>query len=426
MVKIEWANHASYITEVDGVRIITDPWLDGRVFNESWSLLSPTSEKHINLDNIDFIWFSHEHPDHFFPPFLKRIPAANRAKITVLYHETIDKKVKTYCENAGFKKVIEMKAWDKVKITENVSLICATVVNDRDSWLVLKYKDFTLVNLNDCVIRTHEELAPIRKVAGDKIDILLTQFSYAAFAGNRGDEIEMRKSAQDSINKMTMQIEYLQPKYVIPFASYVWFCHRDNFYLNACANRLEDVYRLISEHLKTPCTVLYNGETWEYGAPHDSMASMHKYQIDGEKVNESNVTIPAEINPAMLKTACDAFVKRALELNNKKKLLTYAPLSVYVTDLQKSFALSYKAGLQEINKHEDSCDVAMCSQSLKYCLDFLWGFETITIAGTYQKPKGGNFQNYLEYEWISNLNNTGKRMGGLLERGLTRLKQLVS
>jgi hypothetical protein len=38
------------------------------------------------------------------------------------------------------------------------------------------------------------------------------------------------------------------------------------------------------------------------------------------------------------------------------------------------------------------------------------------VAGTFEKPEKGNFKNVLEYQWINNLNNKGKRMEGILKR----------
>ena len=45
-MNIKWVNHASYILEYEDIKLITDPWLDGRVFNESWALLSETNFKY--------------------------------------------------------------------------------------------------------------------------------------------------------------------------------------------------------------------------------------------------------------------------------------------------------------------------------------------------------------------------------------------
>ena len=91
MTKIEFVNHASYIIEHGGIRLITDPWIEGTAFNEGWSLIEPTHLQYTDFKDITHIWFSHEHPDHFSPPNLKSIPEELRKNITVLFQYTKDK-----------------------------------------------------------------------------------------------------------------------------------------------------------------------------------------------------------------------------------------------------------------------------------------------------------------------------------------------
>ena len=73
-MQIEFVNHASYIVEVKGKKLITDPWLEFRAFNEGWELLSETKFSYEDFKDIDYIWFSHEHPDHFVPLVIRKIP----------------------------------------------------------------------------------------------------------------------------------------------------------------------------------------------------------------------------------------------------------------------------------------------------------------------------------------------------------------
>lgn len=66
------------------------------------------------MDGEDFqyvthIWFSHEHPDHFAPGNLFKIPKKFREKTTVLYQETMDRKVAAFCKKLEFKAIVELK-----------------------------------------------------------------------------------------------------------------------------------------------------------------------------------------------------------------------------------------------------------------------------------------------------------------------------
>ena len=90
--------------------VIMDPWLEGSVFDESWSLLAPSIFTNRDFETITHIWFSHEHPDHFFPPNLLRIPAEIRARIHVIFQPTIDRRVVDFCRKVGFASVAELPA----------------------------------------------------------------------------------------------------------------------------------------------------------------------------------------------------------------------------------------------------------------------------------------------------------------------------
>ena len=73
--KIQLINHASvYLKLSKDLNLLTDPWYDGSAFDDGWSLLYENDEKLILeiLDKINFIYISHEHPDHFSISFFKK------------------------------------------------------------------------------------------------------------------------------------------------------------------------------------------------------------------------------------------------------------------------------------------------------------------------------------------------------------------
>ena len=64
MSKVKFLNHSSVIIEHKKIKILCDPWFKGKAFNDSWKLLYENSHD-INKLDFDYIWISHEHPDHF-------------------------------------------------------------------------------------------------------------------------------------------------------------------------------------------------------------------------------------------------------------------------------------------------------------------------------------------------------------------------
>src|ERR1700687_2667586 len=121
----EWVNHASFIVESGPVRLICDPWLEGTAFNNGWSLVAPTKLSYEDFASITHIWFSHEHPDHFSPPNLKKIPEEYRRKITVLFHETSDKRVAGVCRSLNFR-VQELPNCGSVNLAGDFRILCGT------------------------------------------------------------------------------------------------------------------------------------------------------------------------------------------------------------------------------------------------------------------------------------------------------------
>ena len=73
-MQIEMISHASVIVRSGEMALWTDPWLLGKAFNNSWTLLVPPALPPERYEEITHIWISHEHPDHFSVPTLSRCP----------------------------------------------------------------------------------------------------------------------------------------------------------------------------------------------------------------------------------------------------------------------------------------------------------------------------------------------------------------
>jgi hypothetical protein len=420
-MKITWVNHASFIVECHGISLIVDPWIEGRVFNESWEHISNTVLTYDQFDKITHIWFSHEHPDHFYPPNLKKIPKNIREKITVLYQKTEDGKVINFCKNLGFK-VLEMIPWQPLFLTPQIKLLNASVSNDSDSWLYFESNDGSFLNLNDCVFNKKEDLVEIKNKIG-QVDLLFTQFSYANWVGNKDDFQLKQKSALEKLSEIKSHIDVFKPKYTIPFASFVWFCNIDNFHMNAYVNKIDAVTKFIELNHSIPI-VMYPGNVWILNDKWDNHAPINAYLSDFEsKRNNHNLVNFEEVSFQKLWEAAENYRIRHLKKNNRNKLLSYKPFKAFLTDANYCVSFSYRNGLKMIeNDQYANADISFASQNLKYCFDFDWGWSTIMVAGTFEKPSNGNFQNVAEYQWISNLNNVGKVMPGLWKRLLMKFK----
>ena len=152
-----------------------------------------------------------------------------------------------------------------------------------DSWSYIRTPDGTILNLNDCTVNTPEEVEQVKSLIG-AVDVLLTQFSISAWDGNIED-LERRKSgARTMLERTHMQANLFDAKYLIPFASYIWFCHEENAYMNEAFLPIREVASTLEEKADAKTIFLYPSDTWEMGADHDSTSAIEKYSVDQESI----------------------------------------------------------------------------------------------------------------------------------------------
>lgn len=414
-MKIEFVNHSSFVIDTHGIRLICDPWLDGTVFNQGWALLAETQFKYEDFRNITHIWFSHEHPDHFFPPNLKKIAPEERARITVLFQQTRDGQVAALCRKLGFKEVVELPFHDWTEIAPGLEILCRAQAADWgecDSWLCVRSEECTLLNINDCEVNSTRVAENISKLVGP-VDVLSTQYSYANFEGNAENVEERQRGAANKLGYAITQTRAIKPKFVIPFASFVWFCHEENFYMNDSANRIGDVADAIRAKTDAEPIVLYPGDAWTVGEEHDSTNAISRWNREYEDLDSRPLLSSAEVSPEELLEAGRIYFKKRREkvssfishvhsaavvhplrgirdrqernfLNNLSSflLLQAKPAYLWITDHEAAYELT-GSGLRTIDLTEEQTDVSLSAESLLFCFKFPWGCETLQINGRF-------------------------------------------
>jgi hypothetical protein len=247
----------------------------------------------------------------------------------------------------------------------------------------------TLLNMNDCVFDHPNELAAIQAKVG-KVDVLLSQFSYANWVGNPGDHASHREHAERKRQEIREQIERFKPATFVPFASFIYFAHVENFFMNRAVNRIRDVYEFATVELKAPTAVLYPGDLWTVGAPRDSSESLLRYELDFDRANRAPAETTPSIPLAKLQQAAHTFLKKSSYRNTRLLLKALSPSVVRLRDLGIDVELSYRHGIVEVNGKQ--ADIILSSDSLLYCLNHDWGGECLAINGRYEIPAGANPQ----------------------------------
>ena len=222
--RIRFLNHSCIVLESPATRILCDPWFEGTAFNDGWRLLVEHSHR-IDAIDCDYIWLSHEHPDHFSIPTLRGLGAPRR----FLYQKTRDGKVRAFL-NAKGHTCTEMD--EGVTYTFGDLRQTIYVSDGYDSAAVVEFPDGSVfLNANDARLEMGGNIERIRS-RHPRIDVLAAQFSYANWAGNIGDEATPVHQQDLVIARLKTYIEAFQPKKLILFASFVHYAHEENFYWN--------------------------------------------------------------------------------------------------------------------------------------------------------------------------------------------------
>lgn len=408
---IQWVNHAAFIIECEYTRLICDPWLFGSAFHNGWDLLCETKFEVDDFADITHIWFSHEHPDHFSPPVLSAIPERYRRKITVIFQQTSDRKVISYCRSLGFM-AQELPTHQWYQLEPNCRVMCGKVPF-LDSWLFIQTEDAAILNANDCVVDGEGVAKEIVKHTGE-VDLLLTQFSYANWEGNP-DEPHLRlDSAAEKLRRVKLQVDTFKPQYTIPFASFVYFSHEENFFCNDSINTVEDAHDFIISQTDSTPIVLYPEDRWVIGEEHDNQASLRAYAADYDL---STKPLHKSVSTAVeeLGTLADDYIMDIKDKNSQLlmwlmslPLLNYfQPIQIYLSDLDQTVRFDMRKGLTRVADLKIEPDTNMSSESLAYIFKHDWGFDTLTVNGRFLATQP-SYKKLIKTFFLGPLNNTGR------------------
>lgn len=240
-MKIKYLSSASVLIQDNDSSILTDPWFVDGEFYGSWNNYPPCTVNLNELENIDGIYISHIHPDHFSVKTLKKM----NKTIPVFIHKFHADFLKRGIERLGFN-VIEVEHNARINIKNNLH-IRILAADNCDPSLCLKYfgcgiaeKTFgsttidtlcaidndneVIINTNDCPFQIAEVSASKIKNYYKKINFLLFGYS-SATAYPQCFELsndELQKSQEEIVKKFLSQgesyINLLKPDFYMPFA----------------------------------------------------------------------------------------------------------------------------------------------------------------------------------------------------------------
>ena len=406
---VKFLNHSSVIIDSGSTRILCDPWFKGAAFGNSWRLLVENSHSLNDLE-YDYIFLSHEHPDHFSIPTLKEL---NGPKI-FLYQKTQDKKVVKYLEAQGHT-VIEFDHG----IPNNIGDISVSiyVVDGYDSAVLFKLPNGeSVLNINDCRIELDTDLVmQMKKDAGGGIDLCLMQFSYANWAGNQNDSIIPELLHTQTLDRNKIALDILKPTNHLLFASYVFFSHTENYYWNDYF-WLAEMERKLSKYSKSKIIVPIPDENFlnidnmkrEYtnssAIEFWSDAHANKIPIDDQVTHFSIEE---------LTSGFDLFVRNVWADNSlqlAQEELKRIPLEILVSDLDVILSLDLIEGTFSTRHRDQRFDIQVSSETVDFLFKNKFARGTVTINGRIQFNYPTAFR-FFVFFFISYANNIGRTFG---------------
>ena len=414
---VKFINHASVNISDGSISVLSDPWYTGNVFHKGWNLLHETENQEVEkfLNEITHIWISHEHPDHFSIEFFKKFAQKIKSdSIKILFQKTKDQRVKKFLNALGLE-VQELEFNKQYTLSKDYHITC---LKDGfyDSGLLISSHGEKILNLNDCEIKTSKRADEVFAITG-QVDVLLTQFSFAAWKGGKNNKSWRNEASNEKIKTMRLQIQKFKPKFVIPFASFFYFSNEENSYLNDAINRPEQFKEKLKEYapkitLMAPNDVL-GGNYQSLNEDQALIFWKKKYQI----INSLNLNKYTTIDINSIRESFEKYCKR-IEKNNNMFLVriikmlspirAFKPVIIHVNDLNITVKFDYVT--KQFVETQEMAMLSMKSESLDFIFKNSFGFDTLTVNGCFEEEKKNGFVDATKTLAIENLNNLGIRI----------------
>jgi UDP-MurNAc hydroxylase len=385
--RVRFINHACYVIENNEESVIFDPWFEGKVFNDSWSLLKDT--KDIDYNKIKFIVITHEHPDHLHWPTLRKISNLSDNTINVLVPQRKNKNIVNNLKKFGFK-CAEIPPNQEFKLNSFLSI--SNYPTGHDSAYVFKVGNKVYLNQNDCQLS--KDQCFIIKNKYPKIDYWLMQFSLAGYYANKDNHRGLNDAKVFHKKMLKQYYDIFRPASVIPFASFIYFCKEHNCFLN---NWIITIEEIVNDLKQLPWQILFyddcilsdnfqnrnliNVELWKQVFNSKKKILKHKSKSNDEIVEEANKLIQfAKKHSNFLPSeVCFSFYDKDL---------------FFKLDISKQKAEFVDKAQVSPEKHAG----ILHSEDFLFFLKFPWGADTLNITSCFEIKQKNLWRKILSFK----------------------------
>lgn len=217
--EIRFINHACLLIKIGDITFATDPWIYGSAFCNGWWLAkSSPSDAFEALNKCDFIYISHNHPDHLHPESLNEV----RKDMPILTANFPSGSTKDYLHKLGFMNVYAMDFVSSLIDFESEIRLTVLKSGDfrDDSGLFIQHGKFK------CLLTVDSNFLNFGKLPN--VDLLCSSFAGGASGfplcfENYSEEdkkvvVTRNRGAIKATNIST--IKFCQPRFFMPYAGF--------------------------------------------------------------------------------------------------------------------------------------------------------------------------------------------------------------
>ena len=274
-VSVRFLNHACLVVTTPSCKFALDPWIVGPAFCTGWSLAAPSpADSFDELNACDFIYVSHNHPDHLHPQTLARIDKA----IPILTPDFPSGSTTTYLEELGFERIVALDFTDQAVDAEAefaLSILKSGDFRDDSGLLVQSGRFSALFSVDSNYIdffRFPQGLTLLcSSFAGGATGFPLCFETYDEAEKTR--ILARNRNAVKATNNLMLSLD--RPKYFLPYAGFFSEAAARDSYVRARneKNRVADYQGICN---RNGATLLNVREEDEYGFCGDELVARSK------------------------------------------------------------------------------------------------------------------------------------------------------
>lgn len=292
-LNIRYLNHACLIVETEDLKFATDPWLIGPAFSNGWWLSRESPlDAFEELNSCDFVFISHNHPDHLHAETLRQV----RADMIFITPDFQSGSTKIYLRDLGFRNVLTL-TFSEVLVCDEKEIALSVLKSGDfrdDSGLMFEVGDFCGIFTVDCNYIDFWRFP-------ETVDLLASSFANGAtgfplcFDNYSESEKKLILTRNRNAGRATNQqmLEIAQPKFYLPYAGYFSEKAKRDAYVqnNNLKNSVEDYEKICADlniELINPiefgCLQFSNGHLSKRRDTAERFATMNPEEIIGAEI----------------------------------------------------------------------------------------------------------------------------------------------